>query len=395
VKGAGTVGRTTARDLAHEAVPLLARHAAEVDEAASFPVESVRGLRDSGLFGLLVPVEHGGLGGDLDDLVAVAQILASGCLSTAMIWAMHCQQVDSVVRFGSPRLCAELLPRIANGGVYIASVTTEAGTGGHLLTAGAALHSSGETIVVERDAPIVTGGAHADGFLITMRDTADASDNKVTLVYADRSQLRLDESSGWNALGMRGTQSIGMRLAGEVPGHHVVGARGEYRTVAVESMIPAAHLGWAACWLGTARAGYADVVSLIRSPRRPKSLDPGSPLVASRLARARADLELIHAYLTRVTDEVLEHRAADRTLDTPETQIHLNTLKVTAAELTFRVVDTLIQLTGLATGYLRNSAVPLERHFRDLRSASLNFSNDRLLTTNGALALLDRSVRLA
>lgn len=391
---AGTVGRVGALRLAREVAPVLSRYAAEVDEAARFPVESMNALRASGLLGLLVPAEEGGLGGDLGDMVEIAQVLASSCLSTATIWAMHCQQVDAVVRFGSAPLRQKLLPRIASGAVYLASVTTERGTGGHLLTAGAALKASEDTIVIERDAPIVTGGEHADGFLITMRDASDASANRVTLVYADREQLSLNGFGAWNPLGMRGTHSVGMRLFGSVPEDQVVGARGEYRMVAVESVIPCAHLGWAACWLGTARTAFADVIALIRSPRRPRSVDPSAPLVATRLARARADLELVNAYLMRTKDEVLALRADSRTLDAPATQIHLNTLKVVAAELTFRAVDTLIQLTGLATGYLRTSAVPLERHFRDLRSASLNYANDRLLTANGALALLDRDVQL-
>src|SRR5437868_6506590 len=76
-----------------------------------------------------------------------------------------------------------------------------------------------------------------------------------------------------NPLGMRGTRSIGLHLAGEVPAHQVVGERGRYRTVAVESMIPAAHLAWTACWLGAARAALADVVALLRSPKRPRSIN--------------------------------------------------------------------------------------------------------------------------
>lgn len=40
------------------------------------------------------------MGGTLADLAKVALVLAGGCTSTAMIWAMHCQQTDSLVRFG-------------------------------------------------------------------------------------------------------------------------------------------------------------------------------------------------------------------------------------------------------------------------------------------------------
>ncbi|MEU5306063.1 acyl-CoA dehydrogenase family protein [Streptomyces noursei] len=115
-------------------LPILVDEARSVDAEAGFPEAGLAALRGSGLLGLLVPRNHGGLGGDVGDLVAVAQRLASGCLSTAMIWAMHCQQSDALVRYAAPDLQDVLLPRIARGELYLASVTTEPGKGGHLLT---------------------------------------------------------------------------------------------------------------------------------------------------------------------------------------------------------------------------------------------------------------------
>jgi acyl-CoA dehydrogenase len=65
-----------------------------------------------------------------------------------------------------------------------------------------------------------------------------------------------------------------------------------------------------------------------------------------------------------------------------------------SSELCFRSVDRLVGVLGLGIGYQRSSPIPLERHLRDLRSASLNYANDRLLTAIGRLALLDREVVL-
>jgi acyl-CoA dehydrogenase len=136
-------------------------------------------------------------------------------------------------------------------------------------------------------------------------------------------------------------------------------------------------------------------VALLRSPERPSGINVRSELTNERLARIRMDLELVSAYLHRVLDEVLALRTEGRSLGQTPVQIHLNTLKVTAAELTFQAVDRMIQLAGLRIGYTRRSPLPLERCLRDLRSASLNYSNDRLLVVSGALTLMDRSVRLA
>src|SRR2546430_9134535 len=91
-------------------LPVLREHAGQLDETAGFPEHGMRSLRDSGLLGLLVPERYGGLGGDLADLVDGAQRLATGCLSTAVIWAMHCPQVDALGRFARPPPWGRALP---------------------------------------------------------------------------------------------------------------------------------------------------------------------------------------------------------------------------------------------------------------------------------------------
>lgn len=378
-----------------DVLPVLREHATEIDNEAAFPEAAVGALAASGLLGLLVPQEHGGMGGGVADLVAISQELAACCMSTALIWAMHCQQTDSLVRFASPWLREHVLPRVARGELYLASVTTEPGKGGHLLTGVAPLRHAGDLLRLDRDAPVVTGGLHAQGFLVTMRASDDATQNQVSLVYADRDQLEVAPSGGWDTLGMRGTQSGGLKISGAVPARQVVGDPGGFRAIAVESMAPVGHLGWAACWLGTARGAFGELVGWLRSGNRSRSIDVSSDLVSERIARVRMDLELVGAYLHRVTDELVGLRAEGRSLSGTEVQIHLNTLKVAAAELTFRAVDRMVQLAGLTAGYRRDSPLPLERSFRDLRSASLNYANDRLLVSTGALALMDRAVRLA
>jgi acyl-CoA dehydrogenase len=387
--------RTDAVRKAEELTDLLRSEAPRLDAEGLFPEKGLRALRDCGLMGLLVPHRYGGLDGDLGDLADVAQILAGGCLSTALIWAMHCQQVDVLVRHAEPALAGRLLPRVAAGELYLASITTEPGKGGHLLSAEAPLHEAGEQLRVSREAPVVTGGRYADGFLVTMRSGTGARPNDVRLVYLDRRQAVVEDGRSWNALGMRATQSGGLRLDGCVPAAQLVGEPGAFRAIAVESMIPAGHIGWAACWLGVARSALHDVIGLIRSPARPRGLDPRSDLVQERVAQVRIDLELVSAYLNRVVAEVSAARAEGCPVDAEGIQIHLNTLKVAAARLTFQAVDRLVQLAGLSVGYLKDSPIPLERHFRDLRSASLNNADDRLLTATGALTLLDRAAHLA
>jgi acyl-CoA dehydrogenase len=59
--------------------------------------------------------------------------------------------------------------------------------------------------------------------------------------------------------------------------------------------------------------------------------------------------------------------------------------------LSFSFLDRIVEISGLNLGYSRASELGIERTFRDLRSASLMFANDRLLETNGKLILTERA----
>ncbi|MFL6117571.1 MAG: acyl-CoA dehydrogenase family protein [Catenulispora sp.] len=380
-------------------VPELRARAAKDDEQASFPTASLDLLRADGLMGLLVPREHGGAGGTLADLSAVARVLAGGCLSTALIWAMHCQQVVTIADHATPALGRRLLPRIAAGEVYVASVTSERGKGGHLTSAVAPLVRRGGTVLLERDAPIVTGGEHADGFLVTMRDGDQAAEHAVTLVYADRVQVRaVSTDGGWNPMGMRATHSSALRLSGEVPADQIVGPAGRFRDVAAALFAPAAHIAWASCWLGAATAVTRDVLALLRTPSGRREFDARSDLLLDRIARIRLDLDAVHALLTRVIRDVDAARGAGADAvpggGGAAAHLRINGLKIFAAETLMGTADRLMDLTGLRHGYMRDAAVPVERLFRDLKAARLNYSNDRLTAANGLLAHLDPEVCL-
>lgn len=373
-----------------DVVAVTADHAAEVDRDGRFPTEALAALRSTGLLGLMVPVADGGRGGTLTDLVEVTEALGRADVSVAMIFGMHCQQVLAVVRHAGPRLRAELLPALGRGDLYLASVTTERGKGGDLLTSGSTSDRAGGLLRLDRDAPIVTGGLHADGFLVTMLKPDATSPSQVSLVYAARDQVESTVSGQWRSLGMRATQSLPMRLTGTVPDWQVVGEPGGFRAVVADTFGPLAHVSWTAAWLGGAAGGLSRVLHHFRGAGR-HGIDPGSPLLRTRLARIRLRLDGVHALL-RHTVHVLD---TTEDLATPPAQLLVNGLKVVAAEQCYAAADGLVELLGLRYGYLQDSPLFLERTLRDLRSASLNYADDRLLQANGALALLDRDVHLA
>ena len=161
-------------------------------------------------------------------------------------------------------------------------------------------------------------------------------------------------------------------------------------------MIPVGHIAWASSWLGAAEGALREVLAAMKDPVRRKRLRAMDELVAERVARTRISIDLVESFLrtyARDYEEVVRRAGRDsQLLRSAAFNIRTNNLKVVASELAFAAVDELVKLTGLAGGYRRGDDLPLERSFRDLRSAALMYSNDRLLTASGKLAVFDSAV---
>jgi acyl-CoA dehydrogenase len=370
---------------------VLRRWAAEVDREGRFPRESVAALRDARLMGYFVPDRFGGFGGDLTTFSRIAAILGESCLSTAMIWAMHGQQVASLADHGEESH-GETLEEIAREGPVVGSVTSEYGKGGDLLTALAPLVARESGYHVRRAAPVVTAGGEAGLYLVTMRAGEDKPTSDVRLVCVRPGDGRITVEGGWDAMGMRGTTSVPMKFDVTVACERVLAT--PFRAIALQSMIPVGHVGWVASWFGAARGAVRRVIRGLREGAAKGGRKLGSELLLERLAGIRVSLDLIESLLGRVASELdglRRERAPFAAYQDIRLNLLINNLKVAGSTLAFSVADRLIELVGLNDGYLRRSELGLERTFRDLRSAALMFSNDRLLAANGKLMLVESS----
>lgn len=375
-------------------LPFIEVHARRADESRQFPVESVRLLRETGLLGVIVPSIWGGIGGTIADVVEITQRLGGACLSTAIIFAMHCQQVAALTNSESTDLKERILPTVASGECYIASVTTEE-SGSSLFAADQPLTTSPkeEIVVIQRSAPIVTGGAHADGFLLKMRSSGSFHPNAIAWCYAAREQLDINVGHKLHGLGMRGVENVSMELTGQVPVDQIVAEGDAAHRLSAEVLAPMAHLGWSAAWLGAAHNVFRRLVQSVRRGQLPR-VSIESELVRHRLARLRLRLESASSYLYGVLSEVEACNGREGSVADTAVQIHLNVLKVHVAEQTYAAANEMIELVGLQSGYCDVSDVPFERLLRDLRSASLNYDNAKLLSTIGSQCILDSSTVL-
>jgi acyl-CoA dehydrogenase len=265
-------------------------------------------------------------------------------------------------------------------------VTTDKTGGADLFATGDALVPEGRKIRVRREAPVVTAGANAGFYLVSMRVDEDAPINDTCLVCVAPEDGLIEERGVWDALGMRGTHSVPMYLDALVEPSRVLAAR--FSDIAKLTLVPAGHVGWAGCWLGAARGAANRVRDALRKRTIGRS-GQHSDVLFARLAEVRLKLDLLESLLARVATEADELRAARRAGGPAEfvDPVLVNNLKLAGADLAFAAVNQLIDLVGMRGGYQRDSALGLERTFRDLRSCALMFHNDRLLQVNGRLVL--------
>lgn len=364
------------------AAEVAAKAAADVDDKARFPEEAVRALREGGLLAAAAPPGLGGQGLTTDDLTRIAEHLAAACGATAMVWAMHQIQLACLVNHhpGSP-----MLEQAAADQWLIASVTSEAGVGGDLRQSRAALTRTADgDFALLKHAPTISYGEHAQAFFVTARRAPDALAVAQVAVLAEADRVRLVRTGEWNTLGMRGTCSPAFDLETTVAEAQVVPT--PFSEIASRTMVPLAHLLWASVWVGLAGEAVRRAAAFCRARNRTGAA-PGNPVLAhahAKLAGLRGQL----AAATAAAAPVLENGEDPSMALT----VQVNALKVNVSETAVEIARLALEVCGMA-GYSENGPYSVARILRDLLSAPLMISNNRLLVTNAALVPALRGAR--
>ena len=390
--GSGTLDGTRAGSAAQllegmrERVSAIASaHAAEVDRQARFPRETLGALRQLGALAAAVPRELGGVGCGMRELATQCALLAQGCAASAMILAMHHIQVACLVRHGlSSAPLRDYLVTLAHKQLLIGSVTSEVGTFGDTRSSVCALVRADGRFTLAKDATTISYGAQADALLVTCRRASEAAASDQVLVLLRRGDYQLEQTSSWDTLGMRGTCSPGFTLRGGAPLEQIV--PGAFADSSAQTMVPYSHILWASVWYGIASDAVARAAGQVRAQARRA---PGTlPLAATALAKVTAELQAVRHHWQGVADEFdALHRGALQELLSIGWALKLNNLKVTVSEAAARIVHQALQIAGIA-GYKNDSPASVGRHYRDLLSAALMVSNERIAGKSASMLLV-------
>ena len=169
---------------------------------------------------------------------------------------------------------------IARDESLLASATTEITTGGDVGRSTCAVERDGDTVILEKTAPVISYGAVADYICTTARRGPDAEPSDQVLVVCPAGDTTLEQISTWDVLGFRGTCSPGFLLKTRTSAAHVLPV--DYSTISASTMLPGSHTLWASVWLGIADSALSKARDATRSAVRNK---PGATVPqAAKLA---------------------------------------------------------------------------------------------------------------
>jgi acyl-CoA dehydrogenase len=240
--------------------------------------------------------------------------------------------------------------------------------------------------VLNKDATTGSYCQHADAILVTCRRDKHAAAGDQVLVMVRREDCSLKQTSSWDTLGMRGTCSPGFRLESSGAQDQII--PGAFADSSAQSMVPYSHILWSSLWWGIAADAVGRAANFVRGQARQT---PGTvPPTATRLAEVSLQLQTMKQTwmsAAQAFDAIAPGAAAQEELLSIGWALRLNNLKIACSEAAPQIVHRALQIVGIL-GYKNDSPFSLGRQYRDVLSASLMISNDRIAAKSASMLLV-------
>ena len=360
--------------------PRWAERAERYDREATFPFENYDDLRTSGLLGICVPTEYGGLGADFATYVMVAAEIGRWCGATALSFNMHvcsCMwsgfiadalEMTPEQRADHARIRAIHYERIVKQGQVYAQPFSEGGAA----AAGAAPWGTvakkvdgGYVISGKKIFASLAGAADWYGVLCTLeRPGAEGRGTRRDSMYlaVPANAPGVSVFGDWDPLGMRGTVSRNLLFKDVfVPEDARLMPEGLYFQAATR--FPHMFATLSPTYLGVAQAAYDFTVQYLRAEV------PGMPPVKRRMYPTKQYAVAEMRIKLEATRALFLQNARDATLDPDkDTRMRLYAAHYTIMENANDLCRLAIRTCG---GQSMLKSLPLERLYRDSRCGSL------------------------
>jgi alkylation response protein AidB-like acyl-CoA dehydrogenase len=358
----------------------IAPRAARYDREGKNPVESWSDLHREGYLACAIPAAHGGMGLDMASYVGVIRAIARGCASTAMTLHMHSTVMRFIDALGTDAQKRRYYPEVVERGKMFGSWGSEPAVSlSRTFTMETVVRAADDGWVVDGVKHFCTMALGASYYMVWCAlDGRGDMANALLLALVPAESAGISTDGRWDTLGMRATFSPSVTLSGvRLPKDATLGEPGSATGVGV---VEGFALGYAAVYVGIAEAAFEFTSDYVRKRVvKPENIPVAhDPAVQRQIGDLEARLDVVRMLL---------HDSASRWegADVAQRGNLANRAKYLGTEIGLLVTSQALQIAGGRGAY---KDYPVERAFRDLRTASLMPPTmDRMAEGMGKIAL--------
>ena len=168
--------------------------ATELEHKDEYPTEIVEGMKEMGIFGLMIPEEYGGLGESLLTYALVVEEIARGWMSVSGIINTHFIVAYMVLQHGTEEQKQHYLPKMATGEIRGAFSMSEPGLGSDVsaIRTKAVRQGDSDEWVIDGQKMWLTNGGSAN--LVAVLVKTDLGEKSV---YKNMTTFLIDKESGF------------------------------------------------------------------------------------------------------------------------------------------------------------------------------------------------------
>jgi alkylation response protein AidB-like acyl-CoA dehydrogenase len=352
-----------AREIASD---VLAPSAGQNDKAGQFSTAAVEALGESGLLGLLLPVDFGGAGLGPRTFAVVTATLAEADASVAMVYLMHILGTTAIsaARPSAAQALAPILQEIGAGRHLSTLAFSEAGSRSHFWAPISRAHRNGNGVSISAKKSWVTSAGHAHSYVVSALAPEGAGPTDSTLYLLAAETRGLSVAGPWDGLGLRANASAPIALDDcQVPSDFQLTDDGAGFPAMLNVVLPLFSLGSSAVALGLCRAAVAGTASHLKSAKFEhlgQSLGESLPTLRAQLAAMQIDTDGLSARI----DDLVEHLEQPR----ETTMLRVLESKAAAGDVAISVTSAAMRVCG---GAAFSKHLSIERLFRDAHAGAV------------------------
>lgn len=330
--------------------------AAEVDEKARFPIETIKKAGKIGLMGMPFPRVYGGAGADYISYVMAIEEISKACASTGVIIQTHCALCAwPIMTFGTEEQKNKYLPGLLSGEKIGAFGLTEPNAGSDAAQIQTKAVDKGDHWLLNGTKIFISSGGYADVYVVMAMTDKSKGTKGISAFIVEKGMEGFTVPKKENKMGIRGSVATELLFENvKLPKDNLLGKVGQGFKVAMSSL-DVGRLGIAAQALGIAQGAFEKTVEYMKSRKQfGRSLNK-----FQALSFEMADMK------TRIdAARFLLYNAADKRENGLPSTTEAAEAKLYCSETAMYVTTKAVQFHG-GYGYIKD--YPVERMMRDAK----------------------------